>query len=310
MQFWALMVDGFRESRDRKVFWVMLAISLLVSAAMACVGFEPGRLTILFGAWEWETDLFTSGGGLRHQVITSLLIDGVMDNMLGWVGILLAIVATAGFFPAMMERGTIDVLVSKPLPRWKLFFGRYFGALTFLLFHATVFVGLTFLVAGLRWNTWVPGYWLAVPLVLLLFSYLYCISVLVAVHTRSTVAALLITLGCWGAFTGVQTVHDYFLMFPEWQENRSTYQGVTIARWLVPKTQDVTYLAKRWTNAAPATAWIPRPPDEDAQDMLARAGQIEAERMRQDPLTTIASSLGFEAVIVLLALWRFSRKDF
>ena len=40
MQLWALIVDGFRESRDRKIFWVMIGISVLIAAVMACVGYD------------------------------------------------------------------------------------------------------------------------------------------------------------------------------------------------------------------------------------------------------------------------------
>ncbi len=35
MQFWALIVDSFRESRDRKIFWVMLVIELATAAIAA-----------------------------------------------------------------------------------------------------------------------------------------------------------------------------------------------------------------------------------------------------------------------------------
>ena len=51
MPYWALLLDSFRESRDRKIFRLMLAISLFSAAAMFCVGFEPGRVSVLFGLW-------------------------------------------------------------------------------------------------------------------------------------------------------------------------------------------------------------------------------------------------------------------
>ncbi len=78
MPYWALLVDCFRESRDRKIFRVMLAISLLSAAAMACVGFEPGKVTVLFGMWDFETEFFTFEDGLRESLITSIVVDGGM----------------------------------------------------------------------------------------------------------------------------------------------------------------------------------------------------------------------------------------
>lgn len=310
MQFWALIVDSFRESRDRKIFWVMLGFSVLIAAAMSCIGFEQGKVNLLFGLKTFETDYFTGATGIKTDVIAALVVDGIMDTALGGMGVLLSIIATASFFPTFLDRGAIDVVLSKPLPRWRLFLGRYVGGMVFIGVQATIFVALTFLVVGLRWGVWLPGYLLAIPLVVLLFSYLYCISALVAVLTRSTVAAVLLTMLAWMAFTGVQTVDDLFtVMFPEWRENRLVYEGVHTLRWIVPKTQDITYLAKRWSRAANASVFV-HTDNDDEREIVERATKIERARMAMNPFSLIGTSLLFEAAVVFLAMWKFTRKDY
>lgn len=310
MQFWAIIVDSFRESRDRKIFWVMLIISLFVTAGMACFGFEPGKVSILFGVWEFETDLYTTMGRLRGDLIATIVVDFVMDVVFGTFGIILAIVATAGFFPTFMTSGSVDIVLSKPMTRWALFLARYGGGLVFILFHASVFVLLTFLVVGLRWRIWLPGYLLTIPLMVLLFSYLYCISVLVAVYFRSTVAAVMITLGAWFVFAGVQTADDMLQGFPSWKENRAIDGTLSTARWVVPKTVDVTYLAKRWTGAAIGTELFMQPDNESDREMVRGAEAIERERMKLSPVLTIGSSLLFELVVLAVAMWKFTRRDY
>jgi ABC-type transport system involved in multi-copper enzyme maturation permease subunit len=311
MQSWALIVDSFRESKNGKIFWVMLAISILVALAMFCFSFEPGGIDILFGTWQIETDLFTIGGKVRPDLISAVAVEWVLDSILGGVGIILALIATAGFFPAMMERGAIEVLLSKPMPRWKLFLGKYAGSMIFIAFHATVFVVLTFLVIGLRWNAWIPGYLWLIPLVILLFSYLYCISALVAILSRSTVAAVLLSLAAWIAFSGVQITEDIFHLYPEWQEYKAAHTVAKAARWIVPKTHDITYLAKKWTGAAVSTELV-QGDDISGEDreLLDRAAGVEKVRMAIPAAYTIGSSLLFEAVIVALAMWRFTRQDY
>jgi ABC-type transport system involved in multi-copper enzyme maturation permease subunit len=308
MQYWALMVDSFRESRDRKIFWVMLAVSVFAAGAMLCVGFEPGKITFLW-MWEYQTKHFTTANGIQESLITGIVVDGIMGTILGQVGIILVIVATAGFFPAWMERGAIDVVVSKPMARWKLFLGRYLGTMAFILFHAAVFVVLTFLVAGFRWGVWIPGYLLAIPLVVLLFSYLYCVSVLVAVVFRNTVAAVLLTLGAWMSFASIQTTDDMFAVYPEWQEYKTVYQAVHLARWIVPNTQDIIYTAKKWSGAAGSAELVPDSLQKDPE-MIERADRVEMDRTAISPAYTIGSSLLFEAVLVMIAMWKFSRRDF
>jgi ABC-type transport system involved in multi-copper enzyme maturation permease subunit len=309
MQTWALIADTFRESLDRRIFWVMLLISLMVAGVMACFSFEPDRINVFFSTWTIESGLFTLNGELRKDLIASVLVEWIADVVLGAIGIFLALIATAGFFPALMERGGIEVLLSKPLPRWQLVLGKYIGGLLFMAVQAMIFVTLTFLVAGLRWDVWLPRYFLVVPLMILMFSFLYCVSTLAAVYTRSTVAVILITMFAWTVFSGVQTGADTFEMNPELKEYRSAYNGLRVARWVVPKTSDLTLLARRWTGAASPTEFLLDASKED-QEMIHRAGRAEHLRMQLHPVAVIGSSLLFEAAVLGIAMWRFSRKDF
>jgi|CXWL01.1.fsa_nt_gi ABC-type transport system involved in multi-copper enzyme maturation permease subunit len=309
MQTWALIVDSFRESLDRKIFWVMLLISLVVAAAMFCFSFEPNRINILFGTWTIESKIFTYGNALRTDFIASIIVEWITDIVLGSIGIFLALIATAGFFPAMMERGGIEVLLSKPMPRWKLVLGKYVGSLVFMAVQAAIFVTLTFLVAGFRWNIWLPRYFLVIPLMILMFSYLYSVSTLVAVYTRSTIAVILITLFAWIGFTGVQSTGDYFEMYPEWRDYRSAYKIVRIGRWIIPKTSDLALLARKWTKSADPMDLVPNP-DADDLELMDRARRAEALRLKIHPAMSIGSSLLFEAAVLSIAMWRFSRKDF
>lgn len=309
MQLLALIHDSFRESLDRKIFWVLLLIECAVAAAMSCVAFEPTGISILFGTWSIETELFGSGGAIRVELITSIIVEWIGDAVLGSVGVLLAIIATAGFIPSMLDRGTIELLASKPLPRWKLLFGRYLGGLSFILFHALFFVVVTFIVAGIRWGVWVPRYLVVIPLIVLLFSYVYCVSALVGVYTRSTLASLLVSMLAWVCFAGVQSAGDYIEMFPDWKEYKAANAAAQTLRWIVPKTQDVTLLARKWSRAADPTELIPKEQLE-GDDLISRARRAEAARLQIPAVYTIGSSLLFEAFVVLLALWKFTRSDY
>ena len=80
MQFLALMIDGFRESRDRKLFWVMLLMSLSVASAMFCVAFKPNGVDILFGTWQIETDVFTIGDEVRADIVATVLVEWIADT--------------------------------------------------------------------------------------------------------------------------------------------------------------------------------------------------------------------------------------
>jgi hypothetical protein len=232
-----------------------------------------------------------------------------MDVIVGWIGLTLILIATAGFFPAFVERGAVDVLLSKPISRGMLFFGKYVGSMVFVFFQASLFVLLTFLVVGIRWHVWLPGYLLSVPLTIIGFSYLYCISVWVGVATRSSITAIFVCLGAWVLFTGIRGADDSFEMYPTWKEQRAVYYTIHALRWMTPKTQDITYIAKRWSGGGPDVNLVP-PTAKTDPAALAEARKMEEEAMKVNVVESIGSSLAFEAMILALAIWRFHRRDF
>lgn len=315
MQFWAVLQDTFRESLDRKIFWVIVGLSVLVAVSMACIEFQPTQVSILFGKWTIETTEYapaTAGG----RALIANLVAWLMSKVLGWIGVLLMIVATASFFPTMMERGAIDVVLAKPISRARLFLYKYAASMVFVLLQATIFVGLTFIVAGLRWHVWLPGYLLAIPLVALLFSYLYCVSVFVGVVTRSVIAAILLTVGAWVAFV----VPPLALAAFEVYDAADTRFGriARVLAWIPPKTSDIEYLASRYAMGGATSIPLAeeigsgmRTQAAHSRDMIDAAERADQEKLRTlDPWTSIGSSLLFEAVIVAAALRRFVRRDF
>lgn len=310
MQYWAILVDSLREALDRKIFWLMIGISHLVVAAMFCVQFESDRVSFFFGAYEQETINFdpTTPNGRTN---IAYIVTNIVDVIVGFIGILLTLIATAGFFPTMLEKGSIDVLLSKPLSRTGLFLTKYFCGMIFVSLQASVFVVLSFLMVGLWWRVWLPGYLWSIPLMVVLFSYLYCVSVLVAVRTKSAVAAILISLGAWVLFFGAQQIAVVFEFKPEFKEHRKTYAVAQAAYWAFPKTSDITYLATRAIGASASSALVPQPDAAQGPEFVQRATELENRLVETTSVVeSVGSSLMFEAVIVFLAIWSFRKRDF
>ena len=315
MQLWALIVDGFRESRDRKIFWVMLGISVLIAAVMACVGFDETGVTILF-KWHVDDPAYVAGTDAQRVQVTSILIYWVADKYIGLIGIALALIATAGFFPSMMEQGAIDAILSKPISRARLFFGKYLASMTFVFVQAAVFVVLTFLVVGIRWKQWLWAYFWCIPLSLVLFSYIYAFCTFFAVRMRGSLAPLLLSLLCWFGIFLVQSLASVAHVLPPEliREDSPIRKIAPKARWIVPKTQDIPHIAARLIDPQIAEKILGQAsfddvPEEDREQMEA---VIEGgkELMSFNIVASLLSSLGIEAIVLLLAAWKFGRRDF
>lgn len=319
MQFWALIVDCFREAIDRKLFWIMIVISVVIAAGMACVGFDDKGVSILFGMWRFDAPDYVDGNELGRAMIGSILTQYIADIYIGWIGIIMAIIATASIFPSLMERGAIDVVLAKPMSRPMVFLGKYLGSMVFVVLQAAVFVVLTLLVVGFRWHFWFPGYLWCIPLIVVLFSYLYAFCALFAVMTRSTTTAMLLTMVAWFVLWIPQFVHAMLLNLPvqtggQVQIDERWVRLSSYARWVVPKTQDIPLTAANLIGAATATEVLVDPDDPDLPEAQRQSlqGTIDVEKKLRDIsiFKSIGSSLLFEAVIVLLAVWKFTRQDF
>jgi hypothetical protein len=124
------------------------------------------------------------------------------------------------------------------------------GVLLFVGFQAVVFVGGTWLALGLRTGVWLPGYLLAIPLLLLHFAVVYSFSVLLAVYTRSTVAcvfgSILFWLMCCGLNYGRHAALAQGTIAPEAAPPSGMFRVTLEAGyWLLPKPADMGILLQQ-----------------------------------------------------------------
>ncbi len=192
---WALLFDSYRELNAKRLFWVVLGLSALVAAVFAALGLSNGSVTLLGWATPVRTPFFAFITPATFY--KWLFVNFGVGFWLSWLAAILALVSTAGIFPDLMAGGSIDLYLSKPISRLWLFGTKVLGGLLFVTLQVTVFCLCCFLVLGVRGGAWQPGLFVAVPLVVLMFSYLFAVCVLIGVVTRSTIAALLLTLLFW-----------------------------------------------------------------------------------------------------------------
>ncbi|HRQ72356.1 MAG TPA: ABC transporter permease [Phycisphaerales bacterium] len=191
----ALFVDAYRELNSRKLFWITLMLSGLVVAAFAAVGIDKQGFTILW----FRLDFIP----LNSDILSPALLYKTMFLSLGlkiwlaWIAAILALITTAGMIPDLIAGGSIEMMLSKPVSRVRLFLTKYAAGLLFVTFQVGVFSLASFFVIGVRGGEWEPALLLAIPLVVAFFSFLFCMCVLFGLLTRSTIASLLLTLLFW-----------------------------------------------------------------------------------------------------------------
>jgi ABC-type transport system involved in multi-copper enzyme maturation permease subunit len=336
-----ILLDSFRLLQARKLFWVALVISGLVALCYASIGFTGTGMSVMFGLHEVANPLIRKGTAEAEAFYLLLFTDVIVRFWLAWFAVVLALVSSASIFPEFLREGAVELLLSKPIGRLRLFVWKYLGSLLFVAVQVLLFAVIAFVAIGVRLGEWNWSVFWSVPLVTFVFSLVYCVAVLIGVVGRSTLFALLGALLFWGGTLLVQWSEDVLYKFAYMMpqigvqvdlrtgavaENTATpgKGGVAKAHATVkalaaplPKTRDCTMFLKRMIrfegrNSALAgmdlglllTGGLP---DHDLTTSRAAA---QAYENRHSAAYVIWSSLGFEVVVLGFAAWWFGRKDY
>ena len=158
-------------------------------------------------AWQHTASIFF--GAIKIPVIMSqrewiLQLQSTLVNDVGsWITVFIGVIITAGFIPNMLRKGALDLFIAKPISRIELLIFKYIGGLVFILLMVTVTTLSVWLIIGLRFDFWETNFLAMIPLLTFYFAVLYAISTCVAVLTKNTLVAILVTIFAWGLFYGV-----------------------------------------------------------------------------------------------------------
>lgn len=252
--------------------------------------------------WPHQVKIFFGTVTISDDATLGMVLWGIEDKIINGLGagvaLLISVILTAFYVPNMIRKGSVDLLVSKPIGRTPLLLYKYVGGLTFIFLVSAFTVGGMWLVLGVRSGFWDPTFLVLIPVLTFTFAILYAVSVLVGVVTRSPIVAMLATIGAMFFFwlVGVGKM---------WVEERRN-GGDDSSHWLVT-TVDVL------------NAVLPRYKDLDTiTSRLIAEGTLTQAEMRMVGLAsldypswgvTLGMSFAFIAVVLALACWVFNRRD-
>jgi ABC-type transport system involved in multi-copper enzyme maturation permease subunit len=276
----AIFVDQYRALKARKMFWIVLGISGLVVLAIGAIGINDKGLTLL--GWSIGFDAVSTRHVTQAEFYKSLFSGLGIGFWLSWLASLLALISTAGIFPEFVSNGVIDLTLSKPISRVRLFLTQYLAGLLFVTFQVGIFCLASFLVLGLRAGVWEPWLFLAVPLVVCFFSYLFSFCVLLGVLTRSTVAAILLTLLFWFCLYVLNKADGGLVAFKVMEEQRvvqidKQLSGVREQLRRAGAGPEATTGPQTHPASGPASGPATSPA-EDAETLTAKEARLRRER--------------------------------
>ena len=180
-----------KEAMARKVFIFYSIISILVIVFTAVILGVTNLDSIVNGF------AGKNAAPMMAEIVSKLEI--AIITPLASLGLLLAIFASSSFIPIMLEKGNIDLLLSKPVSRTQLLWGKYFGG-TFV-----VFINIALLIIGV---------WLSISIKFSIWSYTFLWSILIITFTFAVLYALIVLFGVLtkGSMFGMMFAYLIFLI--------------------------------------------------------------------------------------------------
>ncbi|HTF55843.1 MAG TPA: ABC transporter permease subunit, partial [Planctomycetota bacterium] len=250
--------------------------------------------SVLFGAWTFRLPM-------SMAVFLSLIELGVADQIGGVWGVIIAVIFTAGFVPGMLQKGTLDLLLAKPVRRPVVLLTKYAGGLFYALIPAMFLIGGCWFAISARSGYWNFGFLASIGVLVVIFGVLYSFTVLMGVLFRSTIASILLTIGLWFLSSMIANAH-LVLRSPEIAPKvpAAITKTIGVLRLGLPRTtewgQVSTYFVMKG-NLGP-----------DMEMVVEDQGRHGIQRPAW--LSLCLSSAGFIAVMLGLACWTFSRRDY
>jgi ABC-type transport system involved in multi-copper enzyme maturation permease subunit len=103
-----------------------------------------------------------------------------------------SLISASSFITSMVDKGTIDLLISKPVSRFKILTAKYFGATLFVGLSMVFLIGSIWLILAAKSGYWSPSFLLSILSLTLAFAVMYSISVFIGLTTQSSIISILV----------------------------------------------------------------------------------------------------------------------
>lgn len=265
----------FRELWTKKI---VLGLFIISSLILMMVAFAL-NLDVVDGSLAGLRLFGQTPDGPVEGLSLEQLVFGIESAVAGatyWIGILLALFATAPLSVSLLERGHIDLLLSKPIGRTPLLLSHIAGVWVAVSVLALYLMGGVWLILSIKTGVWHLPFLLSIGLVVLMFGVMYGVVALMGVWTESTALALIVSYGL--IFASIVLAASDAILDTLGMVGSTAFVALY---HIMPNFAEVSGLAARLARAESATDWYP-----------------------------LFSAVAFGAVAYGLALWIFNRRDF
>lgn len=185
MIFLTLIKSTFREAIARKIFIGFFAIATLIILIFLFL--------INVDSIEGMVNMMESTG---DQAVKELVIsfEVAMINISYLLIITFCFISVSSFIPSMLEKGNIDLLLSKPVSRTEIILGKFAGGVLLIFFSLLYLIGFVWLILSSKSGFWHVPFLYSILWLTLSFAVIYSLIIFIGLLSHSSILSIIISL--------------------------------------------------------------------------------------------------------------------
>jgi ABC-2 type transport system permease protein len=233
-----ILLDTFQESFRNRMFLFFFIVSTLIVGSIGLALNMDVVNGVMRGVTFFGSELRVPAFTVKQWVES---FQSGLAMVIGTFGLFLALMATSTLFPQMLQKGSIDLLLCRPIPRWRLVTARFVGGVAIMAFNAAyLFLGV-WTVLGLKSGVWNHGFPLSTMLAIFAFIVLFSVVMVVSVTSESAPAGLLVA-STMLMFSPLLAAHEQITPAFSSELYRRVFRSLY---WLLPKSAETIGAMRR-----------------------------------------------------------------
>ncbi|MBZ0177723.1 MAG: ABC transporter permease subunit [Melioribacteraceae bacterium] len=219
-----------RETFSRKIFIAFFAISTLSLITMG----------IILASVDVESFMsFFGQKAQNNEIILSEILSGlklmIVSPLFGF-GLFLSIFSVSSLIPNMLEKGNIDLLLSKPVARYQIIIGKFLGGTLVVFINIAYLVIGMWILFGIKFGIWETAFLYSIPMITFTFAVLYSLIIIVGILTKSSILAMMLSYIIFIIISPILAFRENFYPLID---SKATEIIIDVLYYIVPKTSEL-----------------------------------------------------------------------
>src|SRR5215467_12550799 len=186
-----IFLDTFLEAFRNKSFLFFFVVATLIISSIGLALNMDIVNGVMRGVTFFGNEVRVPAFTVRQWVQN---LQSGLAMVIGTFGLFLAMMATSTLFPTMLQKGSIELLLCRPIPRWRILTSRFLGGASIMAFNAAYLFFGVWIVLGWKSGIWNHGFLWSTLFAIFAFVVLFSVVMFVSVPTESAPAGLLVAV--------------------------------------------------------------------------------------------------------------------